>query len=183
LADGSLNLTTVRLMAPHPTPDTWREFLRGAAGKSKREVEELIARHAPRPESAPSIRKLPAARAAVPMETAPAGSTGVPGPFALSAAVPTPAAASVSPRRPVETAVAPDRYEIRFTACAATRDKLRLGAPRRPGPQEVRRDGAATGGPWHRTRLAHRAGAGQARGVAARRWALRVRQHGGTPLR
>ena len=60
LADGSLNLSTVRLLAPHLRPDNFESLVSMAKGKSKREVEALVARLAPRPDVAASVRKLPA---------------------------------------------------------------------------------------------------------------------------
>ena len=60
LADGSLNLSTVRLLAPHLRPDNFAALVALAKGRSKREVEALVARLAPRPDVAASVRKLPA---------------------------------------------------------------------------------------------------------------------------
>jgi hypothetical protein len=62
LADGSLNLSTLRLLAPHLTPENHQRVLEEAAGKSKREVEALVARLAPRPDVGAYVRKLPPAR-------------------------------------------------------------------------------------------------------------------------
>ena len=59
LVDGSVNLSTVRLLAPYLTPENCDEVLAEAAGKSKRDVEVLVARLAPRPDESPSIRRLP----------------------------------------------------------------------------------------------------------------------------
>ena len=47
LAEGSLNLTTVRLLASHLTDENHLELLAAASGKSRREVEELLARYSP----------------------------------------------------------------------------------------------------------------------------------------
>src|SRR6059036_3675075 len=71
LREGSLSLATVRLLASHLTADNHHELLAGAAGKSKREVEELLVQYFPRPEVPSSLRKLPVARALPP----PAGAT------------------------------------------------------------------------------------------------------------
>src|SRR5260221_66264 len=60
LGDGTLNLTTVRLIAPHLTDESADGLLDAAAGRSKRQVEELVARHAPRPDVPSSARKPPA---------------------------------------------------------------------------------------------------------------------------
>jgi Domain of unknown function (DUF222) len=60
LADGSLNVSTARLLAPHLRSDTFEKLVAQARGRSKREVEELVARLSPRPDVAASVRKLPA---------------------------------------------------------------------------------------------------------------------------
>ena len=44
LAAGSVNLTAVRLLAPHLTPQNHRSALESARGKKKVEVEEIVAR-------------------------------------------------------------------------------------------------------------------------------------------
>ncbi|HKZ32171.1 MAG TPA: HNH endonuclease signature motif containing protein [Vicinamibacteria bacterium] len=85
LVDGSVNLSTVRLLAPYLTPENCDEVLAEAAGKSKRDVEVLVARLAPRPDESPSIRRLPPvphARASAPTDAAGAGiqsQSGIPG--------------------------------------------------------------------------------------------------------
>jgi len=114
LAEGSLSIATVRLLGPHLTPETKDELIGEASGKSKRQVEELVARHAPRPDVAPATRKLPA-------------SAGAPSaaPAHLPEAGP-PTAASTPSRRPLVAPLSPGRYEIRFTVNAETREKLRL---------------------------------------------------------
>jgi hypothetical protein len=65
LGDGSLNLTTIRLLSPHLQPENAATLLAAASGKSRRDVEELLAGHFPRPFVAASIRKLPGARPTV----------------------------------------------------------------------------------------------------------------------
>src|SRR6267378_8401288 len=62
LGEGSLSLATVRLLAAQLTADNCHELLPAAAGKSKREVEQMLARCFPRPDVPIVIRKLPAAR-------------------------------------------------------------------------------------------------------------------------
>jgi hypothetical protein len=59
LAEGSVTLTAVGLLAPHLTPENHRDVLAAARHKSKREVEHLVARLAPRPAVPASVRKLP----------------------------------------------------------------------------------------------------------------------------
>jgi hypothetical protein len=62
LASGAVNLTSVRLLAPHLTFENHRLVLDSARGKTRPEVEALVARLAPRPDAEASLRKLPAPR-------------------------------------------------------------------------------------------------------------------------
>jgi len=59
LADGRLHLTAIAKLAPHLTPENRHGLLERAAHKTKREVEELIAEVAPRPDAPALMRKLP----------------------------------------------------------------------------------------------------------------------------
>lgn len=59
LADGRIHLSTVRLLAPHLTDANHIALLEEASHKSKREVEQIIARLLPRPDVPTSVRKLP----------------------------------------------------------------------------------------------------------------------------
>jgi hypothetical protein len=139
LGEGSLNLTSVRLLSAHLTADNHKELLAAASGKSRREVEELIARHFPQPDVPCSVRKLPAAK---PIETpdctlasgVPASSStatepneiqAVPSPVVALALESISAARAPTVRHPLVRPLAPDRYEIRFTASAGTCEKLR----------------------------------------------------------
>src|SRR4029453_18556986 len=56
---GSLTLTSVRLLAPHFTVDNYRDLIDRARHKSKRDVELLVAAHAPRAPVATVVRRLP----------------------------------------------------------------------------------------------------------------------------
>ncbi|HZN37785.1 MAG TPA: HNH endonuclease, partial [Planctomycetota bacterium] len=62
LSDGSLNLSTLRLLAPHLRPENFETLVKQARLRSKREVETLVAQLAPRPDVAASVRKLPERR-------------------------------------------------------------------------------------------------------------------------
>ncbi len=62
LAEGAVTLTTVGLLVPHLTPENHRELLAQARHRSKREVEELVARLRPRPPVPATVRRLPAMR-------------------------------------------------------------------------------------------------------------------------
>jgi hypothetical protein len=136
LGEGSLSLATVRLLASHLTAKNHQELLAAATGKSKRQVEELLVGYFPRPDVPASVRKLPAAKAwRAPSDVMLAASSG---PTLLATSdVSAVAAVAILPnahqpalparaRWPVVSPLAPDRYEIRFTASAQTREKLRL---------------------------------------------------------
>src|SRR5438067_13904206 len=59
VAEGAVTLTTVRLLAPHLTPEEHRDVLTQARHKGKREVEQFVATLHPQPDVAAAIRKLP----------------------------------------------------------------------------------------------------------------------------
>jgi hypothetical protein len=58
LVEGSLNLTGIVLLAPHLTPENHWAVLDEAGFKTRRQVEEIVARLRPLPPVAASIRKL-----------------------------------------------------------------------------------------------------------------------------
>jgi hypothetical protein len=129
LETGALSLTTARLVARHLTPENHRELLADAAGRSREGVEEVLARWFPQADVGARVRKVPMRAAtvkapttdrepALPSSTIPAGTKG-------AADLPLPAAAPPAPKPAVVRPLAPARYEIRFTASAEIRDKLR----------------------------------------------------------
>lgn len=59
LADGRLNLSAVGRLAAHLTAANREAVLGRAIHRSKREILELVAELAPRPDATPTIRKLP----------------------------------------------------------------------------------------------------------------------------
>src|SRR4029450_13209663 len=97
LLDGSLNLTTLRLVAPHVSDDD-RELLEAAAGKSKRQVEELVVARLPEQPTVSSLRKLPD--------------------------LAEPKASTPPSRRPVVVPVSADQYRITITADREMRAEL-----------------------------------------------------------
>src|SRR3989442_6667773 len=102
LAQGSLNLTAVGLVGRHLTRDNYREVLAAAKARSKREVEELVARLHPQPDVPSSIRKLLEVKlVAAPGALLPASAPT----YAPSVLPPAP------PRPQVVTPLAPDRYK------------------------------------------------------------------------
>jgi hypothetical protein len=134
LGQASLNLTSVKLLARKLTKENHETLLTEACGKSKRAVEELLARHFPQPDAPSLVRKLPApapmpevptpaaavVAAAMPSVTAPPPADSA-GPAFLSAVAAPPTAP-----RPAVRPLAPDRYHVSFTTSAATCEKLRV---------------------------------------------------------
>jgi hypothetical protein len=144
LASGRVNLTTVRLLAPHLTRKNREELLAAACGKRKRQVQELLAARFPQPDVASTIRKLPApSMERVPDPVSPPVSAPVPAPVPVPAAgalsmsardewpaataAPTAATPPIgAPPRPLVQPLSPDRYRITFTASGDTCELLEL---------------------------------------------------------
>jgi hypothetical protein len=82
LGKGDVSLTAVRLLAPHLTAENHRQVLESARGRGKGEVEEIVARLAPRPDVVASLRKLPAPRAVEPDSPPVSGAGLTAGPLA-----------------------------------------------------------------------------------------------------
>jgi len=133
LADGSLSPTTVRLLAPHLTIENGEALLAAAAGKGTADVKELLAQWFPQPDVSPSVRKVPSRRVVVHTtavaavaDAREAGSVVVDVPVPPSALRNEAALPTAPPTKPaIVRPLAPERYEVRFTADAATRDLLR----------------------------------------------------------
>src|SRR5712691_9821530 len=81
LASGAMSLTSVRILRPHLTPENHEAVLARASGRSRREIEALVAELAPRPDVPSSVRKLPTATPAptrIPAATSPAARVEAP---------------------------------------------------------------------------------------------------------
>ena len=122
LADGSVNVTTVTILAPHLTPKNHRAVLEEATHRTKDEVEVIKARLKPRPDVPSTIRKLPApapveATLSLAAPESAASTTGT---------TPSPVVSSPpAPQRPVVEPLTPERYRLQFTVGKATHDRLR----------------------------------------------------------
>jgi hypothetical protein len=150
LAQGLLNLGTLRLLGPHLTPQNQDKLFGAASRKSKREVQQMLAAMFPRPDVAASIRKLPtpssdvsaAYEPAVPMPKGQLMTGGfdrppttgpksggreqtacVPG--VAPESVPILRTESAAPRHPMLLPLSADRYQFRFMGSKATHDKFR----------------------------------------------------------
>jgi hypothetical protein len=128
LANGSVTLTTICLLAPHLTEENHRRLLAASTHQSKRQVEELIAALRPQPTVPSMVRKLPTStavpRSASAMESGEADPANAMSP--LSPGVAAPQVASVPRTVPgVVRPLAPERYKVQLTITSETHDKLR----------------------------------------------------------
>jgi hypothetical protein len=118
LADGSVHLSAVRLLAPHLTQENHADVLREASHKSKRDVELIVARLQPLPDVVTLVRRLPATHPMpAPVQPKTPGSLRI-GIAAPAVVVPTAPRAEVAP-------LAPERYKVQFTVGQETYEKLR----------------------------------------------------------
>jgi 5-methylcytosine-specific restriction endonuclease McrA len=144
LREGRLHLSALARLAPHLTVANRAAVLGRAVGRSKRQIEALIAELAPRPDAAAVIRRLPQRRvtgvdglpnrqqggpaAGIRSSASPGvGGSGVGGSTSPERElVPERVRGSVpSPGRPAAIeALALARYKVQFTASAAFRDKI-----------------------------------------------------------
>ena len=59
IEEGRIHLSAIMLIREHLTAENAEELFDLVSGKSKREIEELLARRAPRPDAKPTVTKLP----------------------------------------------------------------------------------------------------------------------------
>ncbi|MBE7482829.1 MAG: HNH endonuclease [Polyangiaceae bacterium] len=114
LASGELHLTGLFLLSGHLTDDNAEQLLAEARGKSKRQLEELLARWFPRPDVPPTITPVTPEPVQGQLSTWSGAGTPAPPP------APPPAQA---PRPRVEP-LSPESVRVEFSAHAAFRDKL-----------------------------------------------------------
>jgi HNH endonuclease len=120
VARGDLHLSAICALQPHLNPTNATDLLEACRSKTRRQVEELLARRFPRPDVPSSIRRLPTPKLAEPVvvpskDEAP---TERGGPQALQ---PPPKPA---PRKPEIQPRSAERYGVHFTASSTLRDKI-----------------------------------------------------------
>lgn len=131
LEQGSVNLTTVGLLAAHLTRENHQEILDMTRHKSKRQVEELLARLCPQQPVPSIIRRLPTPSCTTPPRAAREGvaisrQPTRDGQDIAPVALPPPAPAQPRERPAILVPLRPERYKVQFTASAETYEKLRL---------------------------------------------------------
>lgn len=127
LASGALSLTSVRILSPHLSAENYEGVLARADGRSRREIEALVAELAPRPDVPSTVRKLPAPKL-VDAATASVAVASIGGPETPAAAPlrpPFPPAISSPIRRPIIEMTSPERYRVQFTLGRESHDQLR----------------------------------------------------------
>jgi hypothetical protein len=107
-------LSGIALLASHLTEDNVERVLAQTEHKSKRQIEELVAELAPKPDVPASIRRLPTSPQAPAAQLCPERVAPPPPPPSNPAPEPPP---KVEP-------LAPSRYKIQFTASGELREKL-----------------------------------------------------------
>jgi hypothetical protein len=135
LADGTLNVTTVRMLRRVLTSENHLAVLTEARRRSKTEVELIVRRLEPKPDVPSTIRPVSGSTVAVQPTLLPPPESNrenpATNPHSTSAAHPpssasaAPAAAPAPERRPVIAPLTPERYRLQFTVSKATHDKLR----------------------------------------------------------
>jgi hypothetical protein len=110
LTSGEVSLISVRLLGRHLTPENHPAVLAKAKGRSRQQIEALVAELAPQPDIPSSVRKIPVLTAIAPASAplAPATPNLSSEPAAIA---PSPAAFVPTPR-PIVRATAPERYRV-----------------------------------------------------------------------
>ena len=126
LENGSVTVTNARMLAPHMTEENCEELLAAARHRSKREVEEIVARLRPQPDVCSTVRKLPSPRVTEkvcrrcrPVRRLRRQSVSPVHPQASSAVAPPVLS------RSLVVPLAPERYKIQFSASRQMHEKLR----------------------------------------------------------
>jgi len=138
LRDGRLHASGIGKLVPHLTDANADELLARATHKTKRQIEELVAASAPKPDLPAAVRKVPVRDTAVSTADLGPDRVAMPGdtlrvPFVPTVHLPRPV---VRPHGPFGTRaytarrsgrghpLSPARYKVQFTASAGLRDKL-----------------------------------------------------------
>lgn len=144
LAEGAVSLATVSLLAAHMTGENHVALLDEARHRSKREVEEIVARLQPRPDVPSTVRKLPAPKsppqAAALVHTTKASATpadtalGEPSPFRGSTTPSQPTPDTAGPPT-LDASAIPGTYSVgpRFGQNSTANPSLGIVTPLAPG--------------------------------------------------
>lgn len=125
LVSGELTLSAIGLLRPHLNADNHRELLNAGRHKSKRQIEELVARLSPQSPAPSMVRKLPTTVAR--QESGSTREDPIIPPAAASTSEASREVTAPAPRPalPVVRPLAPELYRVQVTISADTRAKLR----------------------------------------------------------
>jgi hypothetical protein len=129
IRSGCVHMTGLRLLAPHLNAENIAQVLAEATGKSTRQIEELVARLAPKPPVPTVIRKVPGQ--VIPQTPPPtlfesAAAVALPESSAATGLAPAPPPAQRrDERRSAIQPLAEETFKFQFTASRTCRDKLR----------------------------------------------------------
>lgn len=128
---GRVHLSGLRLLAPHLTAENCGDLLSEAAGMSKRDIEVLVTRFAPKPPVPTTIRRLPTPESTRVPASSPAPVDAAPSSvFTLARPLPPP---QVTP-------LAPNAFKVTLTIDGALRQKVQQAHDllrHRVGPQDL----------------------------------------------
>jgi hypothetical protein len=124
LADGRLHLSGIVLLRPHLTKANRDWVLNRATHLSKRQIQELIAEIAPKPDVPATIRKLPEKKTK-PQPNSPVEQVPEPvrPPSSVQEQIPNPPP-SAQPKSAETQPLSPSRHKVAFTASTELRSKL-----------------------------------------------------------
>ena len=131
LATGETNLTNIRRLARHLTPESHEAILARAVNRTRQEIEVLLRELDPQPDLRSSVRRAAAPDAPRPPASAPPPSLPLPvEPASWDEGAGERPSAEVkptvfSPPRPTIQPSAPERYHVKFTIGAETHRRLR----------------------------------------------------------
>lgn len=124
LAEGRLHLSGIVRLTPYLTLENRDLLLERATHRSKRQILEMIAELAPKPDVRSRMRKLPSPRVAASASSPSSGPAESVSPELCPARVPDSAASGVAAPPSAVVPLAPQRYKVQFTASAELHDKL-----------------------------------------------------------
>ncbi|HXK39699.1 MAG TPA: hypothetical protein VJ837_02620, partial [Candidatus Paceibacterota bacterium] len=127
LGEGRLHLSGIALLSSHLTEDNCEKVLARAAYRTKRQIEELVAELAPKPDAPTTIRKLSCPPSPEPRLPRPDGVKNPAFSISLPEAPRSSAPPAPSPIRsvaPKPEPLSPERFKITFTASGELKDKL-----------------------------------------------------------
>lgn len=132
LQRGALHLSALKLLGPRLTEENHRQLLDAAAGKSKPQLQQLLAERFPEPDVPTVVRKLPSRALKQPSETPqPTLALSDPKPPAPAPAFSPPPTLRPAPPRPAArptlaplSALSAERFKLQLTVSRSLHDKL-----------------------------------------------------------